>query len=130
MISHHVNAAGAQLRQLRTALHLAVALNRTLIMPKVERAGWVGGWGGADEWLAFEGGCCTRLAPWRPSRRAPTPPRSSYRGATATGGLLSFARCESDVPAEPAALPPACRLHLPVAGPPTTYHYLLHLPPT
>ena len=41
MVDWHLKAVGQQLKQLRTALKLAVALNRTMIMPKV-RPGAVG----------------------------------------------------------------------------------------
>lgn len=35
MVDFHLKALGRELRQLKTAFKLAVALNRTIIMPKV-----------------------------------------------------------------------------------------------
>jgi len=35
MVDFHIKAMGQQLKQLKMALKLAVALNRTIIMPKV-----------------------------------------------------------------------------------------------
>jgi hypothetical protein len=39
MVEFHLKAMEQQLKQMRHALKLAVLLNRTIIMPKVERAG-------------------------------------------------------------------------------------------
>jgi hypothetical protein len=44
MVDFHLKAMEQQLRQMRHALKLAVLLNRTIIMPKVGKAG-----GGAGE---------------------------------------------------------------------------------
>ena len=96
MIAHHLGAVRAQLRQLRTALQLAVALNRTLIMPKVSGdclrsahalrmlSAGIGSWLGA--WPARQEHGSPRLPPRL------SPRDSSYRGATATGARWSSAR--------------------------------------
>lgn len=119
MADFHLQAMGKQLRQLRTALGLAVALNRTLIMPKVRP-----GVGQAGQGLVLcttlrriTSKCCERRRAshlrWRlrapmPSLppSLPLPPASSCRGATVIGGRPNSARC-------PAPSRRGCRLWRP-----------------
>ena len=112
MVDFHLRSLGAQLGQLRTALALALALNRTLVMPKVCRQAGAAGWA---RWLH----CVSKHGRWQPAHVAPPPLLThAHLPALPSSSTQLIAWCDRYWgPVEHCQLPGAFKMRLPFVAP-------------